>query len=297
MPASEGPSSDQPASPTPHRVERIGLLYARGIEAAGQLAVELEEWLGRLEVAVWRGPADGAELEAVEAIADCDLLFTLGGDGTALRGARLAAPLGVPLVCIGLGHLSFMAELTPEDVLKKLPSLLAGDYWLEKRTMLEGRVLRQGEEMARCLALNDVVLCRERCALTLHVAARIQGGYLTTYVGDGIIVATATGSTAYALSVGGPILSPESRSLVLVPVASHLALLAPMVLPEDVQIELEVVRGGEAGVNCDGQSLNDLQRGDIVLVRHSSTFCYFARLQERDYFYRTLKARLYRGDY
>jgi NAD+ kinase len=190
-----------------------------------------------------------------------------------------------------------MAELIPADVLKGLPAFLAGDYWLEKRAMLEGIVLRQEKELARCLALNEVVLGRERTALTLHVIARVNGVQLTNYLGDAVIVATATGSTAYALSAGGPVLSPESQDLVLVPVAAHLSLLPPVVLPEGSQVELEVVRGAEAGVNCDGQPLCDLQRADIVQVSRSPTACYFARIQERGYFFNTLKDRLYRRDH
>jgi NAD+ kinase len=281
------------ASPQPHRAHRIGLLYAPSIEGARQMSLELEEWLTRLDIAVWRGCADDVS-KGQEAIATCDLLLPLGGDGTALRAAHLAAPLGVPLVCVGLGRLSFMAELTPENVLKQLPAFLAGDYWLEKRSLLEGTILRDGQEIAHCLALNEICLGRERCALTLRVAARVNGARLTTYVSDAIIVATATGSTAYALSAGGPIVFPESRNMLLVPVAAHLSLLPPLIVPEDAQVELEVVGGSGAGVNTDGQPLSDLQRGDIVRVQRSTVCCYFARLQERNYFFRTLKARLYR---
>ena len=282
-------------TPVPHRARRIGLLYASGIEAARRLGLELEEWLTRLELAVWRGCADDVHDEETAEIASCDLLFTLGGDGTALRGAHLAAPLGVPLVCVGLGRLSFMAELTPEDVLKEMPAFLAGDYWLEKRALLEGSVLHHGEERARCLVLNEVVLGRERCAMALRVAARINGDPLDTYVCDAVIVATATGSTAYALSAGGPIVFPESRNMLLVPVAAHLSLLPPLIAPEDARIELEIVGGSAAGVNADGQPLADLEHGDVLRVQRSPTFCYFARRQERNYFFRTLKERLYRN--
>ncbi|MBN1485595.1 MAG: NAD(+)/NADH kinase [Chloroflexia bacterium] len=280
-----------PKPPVPRQVRRIGLFYARGIEEALQLALELEAWLRRLGIETWRGRVD-----ETETIASCDLLFTLGGDGTALRGARLAAPLGIPLVCVGLGRLSFMAELVPEDVLKQLPSFLAGDYWLEERALLEGVVLRDEQPLGHCLALNEVVLGRDRGATTLQVAARVNGAYLTTYVADAVIVATATGSTAYALSAGGPILSPGSRDLLLLPVASHLCLLPPLVLAEDLPVELVVVRGFSAGVNCDGRPLCDLRTGDVVRVVRSQTVCYFARLQGRDYFYRTLSKRLYRQD-
>jgi len=286
----------QPEGPRPGRVQRIGLLYAPAIEAARELGTELEQWLSRLGVQVWRGSPDEAGQASAPEIASWDLLFTLGGDGTALRAAHLAAPLGVPIVCVGLGRLSFMAELTPEDVLKRLPTFLAGDYWREERALLEGAVVRGGQEVARCLALNEVCLGRERCALTLRVAARVNGGHLATYIGDAVVVATATGSTAYAFAAGGPILFPESRNLLIVPVAAHLCLLPPLILPEDAQVELEVVGGNAAGVNADGQPLTDLQAGDVVRVRRSTTVCTFARLQERDYFFHTLKARLYRAD-
>ncbi len=289
--AKRGPSSE-----TPRRARRIGLLYGRGIEAAQQISLELEEWLSHLDIEVWSGCADDALKAGEEAIASCDLLFTLGGDGTALRAARLAAPLGVPLVCVGLGRLSFMAELTPEDVLKKLPGLLAGDYWLEARALLEGVVVRDGKEVCRCLALNEIVLGRERCALTLRVATKVNGAYLTTYVGDAVIVATATGSTAYALSAGGPILFPESGNILIVPVAAHLCPLPPLILPEDAEVEMTVAGGNAAGANADGQSLSDLRIGDMVQVRRSTSVCYFARLQGRDYFFRTLQTRLHRKE-
>lgn len=284
----------QQETPLPHRAKRIGLFYAAGIEAAQQMSLELQEWLQRLGLEVYRFSDDGADQEADRGLARCDLLLTLGGDGTSLRAAHMVAPLGVPLVCIGLGHLSFMAELTPEDVLKQLPAFLAGDYWLEKRSMLEGTIRRNGQEQARFLVLNEVVLGRERCALTLRVQAHVNREYLTTYVCDGVIVATATGSTAYALSAGGPIIFPESRNMLLLPVAAHLSLLPPLIIPEDAQVELEIVGGSGAGVNADGQPICDLQRGDVVQVQRSATLCYFARLQSRNYFFSTLKARLYR---
>jgi NAD+ kinase len=278
-------------------VRRIGILYAPKIEAAQELGLELEEWLTRLEVEVWRASPYEDDAEAPPSdISDCDLVLTLGGDGTALRAAHLTAPVGVPLLCVGMGRLSFMAELTPDDVLRELPALLAGDFWLEKRSLLEGVVIRRGQETTRCLALNEVVVGRERNALTLRVAARVNDAYLTTYTGDAVIVATATGSTAYALSAGGPILFPESRNLLLVPVAAHLCLLPPIVLPQGARLELEMVRDSAAGVSADGRDISALQMGDVLRVQCSPTCCHFARLQGRDYFYRTLKARLFRGD-
>ena len=287
-------ANTQQHAPVPHRAHHIGLLYAPGIADARRMAVELEEWLARLGLEVWSGSAEEADGPARETIAACDLLLTLGGDGTSLRAAHLAAPLGVPLVCVGMGHLSFMAELTPEDVLKQLPAFLAGDYWLEERSMVEGIVVRQGEEISHCTALNEIVLGRERCALTLRVAARVNDAHLITYVCDAVIVSTATGSTAYAVSAGGPIIFPTSRSLLLLPVAAHLSLLPPLIIPENAAVELEVVGGSGAGLNSDGQSQCEIQPGDTVRAQRSRIACYFARLQERNYFFGTLKARLYR---
>jgi NAD+ kinase len=282
------------APPSPHRARRIGVLYAPGIAAACQMAGELAEWLTRRGLEVWRGSAEEGDGPGRPEIAACDILLTLGGDGTALRAAHLAAPLGVPLVCVGMGHLSFMAELTPEEVLKQLPAFLSGDYWLEERSLLEGRVVRAGQEIACCLALNEIVLGRERCALTLRVAARLNGDHLITYVCDAVIVATATGSTAYAVSAGGPIVFPTSPNILLLPVAAHLSLLPPLIIPPDAVVELKVVGGSGACVNADGQPQSDLLRGDLVRVQRSAIACYFARRQEKNYFFRTLKARLYR---
>ncbi len=288
-------TTDDPRSaPHPHTAHRIGIVYAAGIQAATAMGRELQEQLTRMGLQVWCGNAESVDAEGQATIAACDLLLTLGGDGTALRAVRLAAPWGVPLVCIGMGHLSFMAELTPEDVPAQLPAFLSGDYWLEERAMVEGHVSRNGQEVAHCLALNEVVLGRERCALTLRVAASVDGAHLLTYVCDAVMVATATGSTAYAVSAGGPIVFPTSRNMLLLPVAAHLSLLPPLVIPQDAVVELNVVGGSGAGINADGQPLCDLQRGDVVRVQRSATVCYFARRQEKNYFFRTLKARLYR---
>ena len=293
MSTSAEPAAPQ-APPTPHPARHVGLLYAPGIGATQKLASEIEEELTQAGLDVWRGSPDEADGPDRETLAACDLLLTLGGDGTALRAAHLAAPLGLPLVCVGMGHLSFMAELTPEDVWQKLPLLIAGDYWLEERSMIEGSVAREGEEIACCLALNEIVLGRERCALTLRVAARVNDAHMITYVCDAVMVATATGSTAYAVSAGGPIAFPTSHDMLLLPVAAHLSLLPPLIIPRDALVELEVVNGSGAGVNADGQPQSDLLPDDVVRVWRSKTSCYFARLQERNYFFRTLKARLYR---
>ncbi len=287
---------DPPDPPRALAVQKVALLYTPRITAAEELGRDLEEWLTHLGVSVWRGPAHEACALPPEALADCGLLFTLGGDGTALRGARVAARTGVPLVCVGLGRLSFMAELTPADVLKQLPRLLSGDYWLEERAMLEGVVYRGEEELTRTLALNEVCVGRERTALSLRVDVRVDGAPLTTYTADAVLVASATGSTAYALSAGGPILYPESRCLLLLPVAAHLCLLPPLVLPEETVVEFEIATDSACGVSADGQNVLSLKEGDRVQVRRSGVSCRFARLQGRDYFFRTLKARLMRQE-
>ncbi len=292
----QGNQPDPQIKPVPHRIQHVGLLYAADKDAARKLALELAEWLSRLGLQVWYGSADDVDGGTPEALRSCELLLTLGGDGTALRGAHLAAPLGIPLVCVGLGHLSFMAELTPEMVLKQLPTFLSGEYWLEERSMVEGVVLREGQEISRSIALNEVVVGRERQSLVMHVAARINGADLTTYVADAVIVSTATGSTAYSLSSGGPILFPQSRELILIPVAAHMCLLPPLVIPGDALVELQIARSTAAGVSADGQSTAEILPDDIVRVRRSDQLCYFARIREKEYFFRTLKARLYRGD-
>lgn len=240
---------------------------------------------------VWLGSA-WDEQAVAERITDFDLVIPMGGDGTTLRTARMAARHGVPILGINLGRVGFLAELTPANWHAKFPRLLEGQYWIEERMMLHAELWR-GEEVQQVFeALNDVVISRGELARIVRLPTYIDGGYLTTYVADGLIVATATGSTAYALAVGGPILPPELKNLLLVPIAPHLSMDRAVVLSQGAKVEIEVSTGHRAILTIDGQFHVELQHSDRVLVQASQYASRFVRLQERVYLYQTLMERL-----
>jgi NAD+ kinase len=272
-------------------VKKVGLLHhpklPQSLDLAGEMAHDLEE----RGVSPWLGSAWDEE-EAARHVGDFDLLITLGGDGTILRAARIAAQHSVPILGLNLGRVGFLAEMEVEDWPEKLQRVLAGEYWLEERVMLHAELWRGGDALGDFEALNDVVIGRASFARVVRLATHIDGSYLTTYVADGLIVATATGSTAYALAVGGPILPPELRNILLIPVASYLSLDRAIVLSEGAQVEIEVSTDHRAILTIDGQIHKEVEDADRVAVGASPHTCRFVRLQDRAYFYRNLKKRL-----
>jgi len=223
---------------------------------------------------------------------EAELLVTLGGDGSILRAARAAAPCGTLLLGVNLGRVGFLTEAEPETWREVLSQVLSGDYWVEERMMLRVMAWRSGESLGQAEALNDVVVGRGAQARVVHLRTEVDGGYLATYVADGLIVATPTGSTAYALAAGGPILPPHLRNILLVPVAPHLSMDRPIVLAEGVTVRIVVVGGRPAVLTVDGQVQARLESGDEVMVEASPHVACFARVQERTYFYKTLVTRL-----
>ena len=272
-------------------VKHIGLLHHPRIPRSQTLAVEIARWLREQERTVWSGSA-WDEQAVLDRITDFDLIITLGGDGTILRAARMAARHGVLILGINLGRVGFLAELTPANWREKFPCLLEGQYWIEERMMLHAEFWRRGEPQQSFEALNDVVVSRGELARIVRLPTYIDGGYFTTYVADGLIVATATGSTAYALAVGGPILPPELKNILLIPIAPHLSMERAIVLSRGAQVEVEVSTDHRAILTIDGQFHVELQHGDRVLVQASPYTSRFVRLQERMYFYQTLMERL-----
>lgn len=217
-----------------------------------------------------------------------DLVIAVGGDGTMLRAGHLCAPLNIPLLGVNEGHFGFLIELEPEEWRAMLPRLMSGEFRLEERMLLRAELFRAGKSLGNWQALNEALIGRGRVARPVHLAASLDGQPLTTYVADGLIVATATGSTAYALAAGGPVLPPTLRNMVLVPVAAHLSLERAIVLAEGATIRVEVVRGEDAVLSVDGQEPMDLQLGDWVELRASQHSLRFVRFQEPDYFYTRL---------
>ncbi len=251
-----------------------------------------EQWAARLRqlganaaiVSAW------ADAEIMQHVSNCELAITLGGDGTILRAARICAPARVPILGVKMGRVGFLSEMEPEQF--DAAAVVGDKFWIEERTMLRAEYTRAGKTTAAGEALNDVVVGRGALARVIRLATFIDGDYLTTFVADGAIVATATGSTAYVFAAGGPILAPEVKTLVLVPIAPYLSQVKSLVLPEGSHVMFRLETDHGAILTIDGQVDVPLENGDAVTVAASENVARFARFRPRTYFYRTLVERL-----
>ena len=271
-------------------MKRIGLLHHPKLPATQPLAETMARQAKEHGLAVWIGSTWDEESVRGE-ISRLDLLVTLGGDGSILRAARMSCGQGVPVLGVNLGRLGFLAELQPGEWAAALPRLLSGEYWVEERMMLHAEYHR-GEECRQYEALNDVVVSRGSLARIVRLETHIDGGYLTTYAADGLIISTATGSTAYAHAVGGPILPPELKNILLIPIAAHLSVNRAIVLAQGAIVKIQIRTDHQAILTVDGQFEYELQDGAWVTVQASPHVSRFIRLQDRPYFYRTLMERL-----
>ncbi len=275
-------------------IKKIGILHHPRLPESLVTANLLADRLSQLGATPWL--ASVRDEEAIsQQIPNLDLLMTLGGDGTILRAARLAAPQGKPLLGVNMGQLGFLAELAPEEMLNKVPAILEGRFWMEDRLMLQVTSIRNEDRFkldAPLLALNDAAVGRGLLSRTVRVETHIDGDYLTTYIADGVIVATPTGSTAYALAAGGPILQPELRNLLLTPIAPHLTVVHSLVLLPTAIVELKITTDHPSSLTIDGQNDIPLESGDVITVTASPHTSRFLRFQPKAYFYRTLLERL-----
>ncbi len=205
-----------------------------------------------------------------------ELAVVFGGDGTMLHAARALAPRGVPLLGVNIGHLGFLTAATTEELDAAFADVVAGRYEVEERAMLDTTLVRGESEAATGLALNDVVVARGQLVRSIHVDVTVDDDLLIEYWADGVIIATATGSTAYGFSVGGPLILPTSLNITLVPIAPHLSFPNAFVFDPDQKIELGV-RDEPARLSIDGQVEHDLRAGDQVHVARSPTVAKLVR--------------------
>src|SRR5471030_657799 len=272
-----------------------------GIEASAGSIVEFLRGAGYAVVLEEQTAAHlsmpGVEvMNATEIGAHCDAAIVMGGDGTMLGVARQLAPFDVPLIGINQGRLGFMTDIPLDAMLDVLPKILAGRYKAERRTLLEGRVVRDGETIHVGLAVNDVVVSRGAGAGMAELRVDVDGHFMYNQRSDGLIISTPTGSTAYALSAGGPLLHPSLGGVVLVPIAPHALSNRPIVLPESSVIEIEIVRGRDISVNFDMQTFASLCSQDRIVTRrspHSITFLH----PEGWSYYNTLREKLHWNEY
>ncbi len=221
------------------------------------------------------GITDYPALDAAAIGAQCDLAVVVGGDGTMLATARALARHGLPLVGINQGRLGFMTDISLAEMPETLAPMIAGEYVEEQRTMLQGHVKRPFNDgsghavIYESFAVNDVVVSRSASAGMVELRVEVQEQFVTNYRADGIIIASPTGSTAYSLSAGGPLLHPGIAGWVMVPIAPHALSNRPIVLPDTSEVRIEIVVGRGASVNFDHQSLASLMPGDCICVRRS----------------------------
>jgi NAD+ kinase len=272
-------------------MKRIGIFYHPLKDAACALARDVTEALRERRFAVWLCSAWEWEQSRPQ-VEGTDLVLSIGGDGTILRAAQAIMPRAIPITGINLGRLGFMTELSVAETMEQLPRLLAGKGTIDSRSVLEAEVTTAAAVAPRRFyALNDVVLARGANPRLVTIEASVDGVPMTTYRADGVVAATATGCTGYSLSAGGPILHPQSRDFVLVPILPHLSYSYPMVLPPASVTRLRLASPTPGMLSIDGHINIDLACGEVVTVRVSSATVAFIRVHDTR-FYDSIEERL-----
>lgn len=235
-------------------------------------------------------PEEGSDVN----LQGCELALVLGGDGTIVHAARLCATLQIPIVSINFGRVGFLTELEPKDVGIELSYYLNGDrsVWTDERAMLHA-IIEQDEKRQEFLALNDVVIARGTWPRGVQIKVWVDDYYYNTNYADGVILSTATGSTAYNLAVGGPLLHPQVNSIVLSPIAPHLAFDRALILPPEATVKLQIFTGTQNGVfSADGQLNQEVKDGASITIQKSQYITRFLRRRPPTYFYQIINAKL-----
>ncbi len=281
--------------------QRVGIVVHRTNPKAMEFAKEVIAWLEQRSIGVVLEERMAARLERFQLVGLPELMsevvcvISLGGDGTILTAARMAAPSNTPILGVHMGRFGFIAELHPNALFDSLPNILSGGFGVEERMMVRAEVWREDECIYNAVGLNEVVV-KSAMSHIVSLKMHLSGREFATYPADGIIVATPTGSTAYSLSAGGPLVAPTVQALLLTPICPHTLSARPMIVPcsETVDIDLEK-DGGQVLCSVDGQEEFELETGDRVSVRRAD---YMARMIVLDptSFYRKVRARYLYGE-
>jgi NAD+ kinase len=249
-------------------VGRIGFAYNPTIEAAVELSARAAGWCGMRQIDQWQAPSDDMRVLLRE-LPTTDALVVLGGDGTFLRAVRAVAEVDVPILGINLGKVGFLSKAEAGDLDAVLERIHAGEYRIDERMAVEGVILRDGRPIddQRHVALNDIVVARGSLARVCRLDVAIDDSHLATFIADGLIVSSPTGSTGYSFSAGGPILDPVSRNLVVTPIAAYLSAIRSVVVSPRQVVRCRVVDAHEALVSVDGREDIPIRVGDLVEVR------------------------------
>jgi NAD+ kinase len=279
----------------------VGKYMAAGIEHSLREIAEFLKKTGRT-VILEEETAQNVALEGVATMTPgeigrhADVAIVIGGDGTMLGIARQLAPYNVSLIGINQGRLGFMTDISQDRMVDVLEDMLNGKLESEQRSLLEGSVVRDGTVIFYALAFNDVVVSRGPTSGMVELKVMVDGRFMYNQRSDGLIAATPTGSTAYALSAGGPLLHPRLNGIVLVPIAPHALSNRPIVIPDSSEIVIEIMGGREVSVNFDMQSLTSLMHHDCIVIRRSAHTITFLHPQGWSY-YDTLREKLHWNEY
>jgi NAD+ kinase len=273
-------------------VTRVGLIAKPDATEAQRVVLELLEWLERRghsavlekETAALAPTASATAALKTDLPGQVDVVVVLGGDGTLLSMARAVGDLGVPILGVNLGGLGFLTATTLAEMVPALEALLAGRLAVEERMMLAARLVRGGQAPSEHIALNDVVITKSAMSRIIDLSVSVDGRHATSYRADGLIVSTPTGSTAYNLSVGGPILFPTLDAVVLTPIAPHTLSNRPIVLPGAQRIDVTLRGESEVMLTMDGQVGVHLREGDVVQVEKAHARIRLLRFPQKDFF-------------
>jgi NAD+ kinase len=291
-----------PATPEPQKIIALVVRHnTAGIEGPVAGIVQFLQQIG-YRVVFEAETAAHVSMPGIEALTASEIgeqasaAVVVGGDGTMLGIARQLAKYNVPLIGINQGRLGFMTDIPIGQVVPLLGEILKGAATAEKRSLLEGRVMRNGEMMFCGVAVNDVVVSRGSGAGMAELKVTVDGQFMYNQRSDGLIVATPTGSTAYALSAGGPLLHPSLGGIVLVPIAPHALSNRPIAVPDSSEIVVEIVSGRDISVNFDMQTFASLQHGDEIFISRSPNTITFLHPRGWSY-YHTLREKLHWNEY
>jgi NAD+ kinase len=285
--------------------KKFGFVIKRSVPRATKLAVEVADWLEKRgckvvvadESTIFQKKRPGTEHVPKEQLPTvCDMVIVFGGDGTFLSIARQMIWKSVPILGVNLGRLGFLTEVKVEEVFETLELVLKGQYYFRERSMLEACVKRQGKELFCLPVLNDVVVGKSAIARVIDFQLRLNGVEVATLKADGLIVSTPTGSTAYALAAGGPIVHPRVGGMVIAAICPHSLNVRPLVIPEDSTVEIELLqKDGDIMLTLDGQFGYELHLGDVITVtRYKRHTVKVVQSPKRDYF-ELLRTKLYLG--
>ena len=273
-------------------MRRVGIVAKPDALRAPEVVTRLVEWLSARQIEVTLEKETAGIVPAVRAAAAnkaelpglSDLLIVLGGDGTLLSMARAVGDLGVPILGVNLGGLGFLTATTLDEMLPSLEAAVAGRMVVEDRLMLTARVIRNGSAICEHMALNDMVITKSAMSRIISLAVSVEGEYATAYRADGLIISTPTGSTAYSLSAGGPILFPTADAIVLTPICSHTLTNRPIVIPATHRIEVTVHSDEEIMLTVDGQVGVGLRERDVVEIVKATAHIRLVRFPQKDFF-------------